>query len=87
MQACLATLPASLRAQVLKLRDAIRAAAPEAVESFVHGMPAFELDGKNFVWYGALEDLDPDGDLPASLIVRLVRTRIAEPRKQAKTPQ
>jgi uncharacterized protein YdhG (YjbR/CyaY superfamily) len=49
----LAKLPAGLRTQVLNLREAIRAAAPEAVESFGYGMPAFELDGKNFVWYGA----------------------------------
>jgi uncharacterized protein YdhG (YjbR/CyaY superfamily) len=38
---------------MLKLRDAIRSAVPEAVESFGYGMPAFALDGKNFVWYGA----------------------------------
>jgi uncharacterized protein YdhG (YjbR/CyaY superfamily) len=49
----LAKLPAGLRTQVLNLRDAIRSTAPEAVESFGYGMPAFELDGKNFVWYGA----------------------------------
>ncbi|MBV8829988.1 MAG: DUF1801 domain-containing protein [Acidobacteriaceae bacterium] len=53
MQVYLAKLPASLRAQVLKLRDAIRSAAPEAVESFGYGMPAFALDGKTFIWYGA----------------------------------
>lgn len=49
----LAQLHAGLRAQLLKLRDAIRAAAPDAVETFGYGMPAFELDGKKFVWYGA----------------------------------
>jgi uncharacterized protein YdhG (YjbR/CyaY superfamily) len=53
MQTYLAKLSASLRPQVLKLRDAIRSAAPEAVESFGYGMPAFALDGKDFVWYGA----------------------------------
>jgi uncharacterized protein YdhG (YjbR/CyaY superfamily) len=53
MQNYLAKLPASLRAQVLKLRDAIRSAAPETVESFGYGMPAFALDGKNVIWYGA----------------------------------
>lgn len=49
MQSYLAKLPARLRAQVLKVRDAIRSAAPEAVESFGYGMPAFALDGKNFI--------------------------------------
>jgi uncharacterized protein YdhG (YjbR/CyaY superfamily) len=49
----LAALPADARRHVQKLREAIRAAAPGAVESFGYGMPAFRLDGKPFVWYGA----------------------------------
>jgi uncharacterized protein YdhG (YjbR/CyaY superfamily) len=36
-----------------ELREAIRSAAPAAVESFGYGMPAFALNGKDFVWYGA----------------------------------
>jgi uncharacterized protein YdhG (YjbR/CyaY superfamily) len=48
MQTYLAKLPTSLRAQVLHLRDAIRSAASEAVESFGYGMPTFALDGRNF---------------------------------------
>jgi len=110
----LAGLPAGLRAQVLKLRAAIRSAAPEAVEGFGYGMPAFELDGKNFLWYGAwknhisfyppsqatgraladeLAGYDTSGkgtirfrsdeELPTSLVVRLVRARMAELRKRA----
>ncbi len=118
MQTYLAKLPPSLGAQVLKLRAAIRSAAPEAADSFGYGMPAFSLDRKNFIWYGAwkkhlsfyplsratrhaLADevagydtsgkgtirFRSDEDLPTSLIVRLVRARIAELRKHAKTPQ
>jgi uncharacterized protein YdhG (YjbR/CyaY superfamily) len=49
----LAALPANTRKHVQKLREAIRAAAPGAVESFGYGMPAFALDGKPFVWYAA----------------------------------
>lgn len=45
-------LPTGVRAQMQKLREAIRAAAPEVVEGFGYGMPAFALDGKNFIWYG-----------------------------------
>ena len=109
MQTYLANLPASLRAQVLKLRNTIRSAAPDAVESFGYGMPAFSLDRKNFIWYGAWKNhlsLYPlsnatrraladelaaydtsgkgtfrfrsDEDLPTSLVVRLVKARIAE---------
>jgi uncharacterized protein YdhG (YjbR/CyaY superfamily) len=49
----LAALPAESRRHVQKLREAIRAAAPGAVESFGYGMPAFSLDGKPFIWYAA----------------------------------
>jgi uncharacterized protein YdhG (YjbR/CyaY superfamily) len=114
MQTYLEKLPARVRAQVLKLRNAIRSAAPEAVESFGYGMPAFALDGKNFIWYGAWKNhlsLYPvsqgtrralgddvaaydtsgkgtirfrsDDPMPTSLIIQLVRARIAELRKHA----
>jgi uncharacterized protein YdhG (YjbR/CyaY superfamily) len=53
VRAYLAALPADTRRHVQKLREAIRAAAPGAVESFGYGMPAFRLDGKPFVWYAA----------------------------------
>jgi uncharacterized protein YdhG (YjbR/CyaY superfamily) len=46
-------LPAGTRSHLQKLREAIRSAAPGAVESFGYGMPAFALDGKPFVWYAA----------------------------------
>jgi uncharacterized protein YdhG (YjbR/CyaY superfamily) len=49
----LTALPADTRRHVQKLREAIRAAVPGAVESFGYGMPAFSLDGKPFVWYAA----------------------------------
>jgi uncharacterized protein YdhG (YjbR/CyaY superfamily) len=49
----LAALPADTRRHVQKLREAIRAAAPGAVESFGYGMPAISLDGKPFIWYAA----------------------------------
>lgn len=48
----LAPLPGEQRAALERLRQIIRAAAPEAVECISYGLPAFELNGK-LVAFGA----------------------------------
>jgi uncharacterized protein YdhG (YjbR/CyaY superfamily) len=45
----LATLPADRRAAVEQLRQAVRAAAPEATETIAYNMPAFRSHGGQFL--------------------------------------
>ena len=94
------------RAALQKLRKTIHAAAPKAEECISYGLPAFRLDGRMLVWFGAaanhcsfypggivqaykdeLKDYKtskgtiqfaPDNPLPATLVRKIVKARIAE---------
>ena len=104
----LAALSDDKRAALEKLRKTIRAAAPKAEECISYRLPAFRLNGKMLVAFGAtanhcafypmssstveahkdeLKDYDTskgtirfqaDHPLPAALVRKLVKARIAE---------
>ena len=107
----LAALSDDKRAALEKLRKTIRAAAPKAEECISYQLPAFRLNGRLLVAFGAtanhcafypmssstveahkdeLKDYDTskgtirfqaDNPLPASLVRKLVKARIAENRR------
>jgi uncharacterized protein YdhG (YjbR/CyaY superfamily) len=102
------------RAALERLRNTIKTIVPRAEECISYQMPAFRLDGRVLVWFGAgtnhcafypgglvtefeqeLAGYDtskgtirfqPDHPLPAALVRKLIRARIArdEARRQKK---
>ncbi len=105
IDAYLATLSNDKRAALERLREAIQAAAPRAEECISYQLPAFRLDGRFLVAFGATANhcafypgavveahkgelkkydtskgtirFQADNPLPATLVRKLVKARIA----------
>ena len=101
----LAALRKDQRVALERLRQTIHSVAPRAEECISYQLPAFRLDGRMLVWFGAganhcafypsgivqdfadeLKDFkiskgtirfQPDHPLPATLVRRIVRARMA----------
>ncbi len=52
----LAAVPPAQRQALEHLRSVIRQAVPQATEAIAYGVPAFKLDGRPFVSFGAAKD-------------------------------
>src|SRR6266496_1439950 len=109
----LASVNANHRDALKKIREAIHVVAPNAEECISYGIPAFRLNGRSLVFFGAwanhcafypgssatlkkfrneLRDFQtskgtirfsPDKPLPAALVRKLVKARIAENNNQS----
>src|SRR6476619_2014461 len=51
----LAKQPPVARRELKRMRAAVRALAPGAVEIFSYGMPGFRMDGRPLVWYAGFK--------------------------------
>lgn len=111
----LAALSDDKRAALQQLRKNILAAVPRAEECISYRLPAFRLDGRMLVWFGAtanhcafypgavVEDykdelgdygtskgtirFQPGNPLPATLVRKLVKARIAKSAAAVRSPR
>ncbi len=107
----LAAIPSDKRAALQRLRNTIKAAAPNAKECIAYGVPSFRLNGKFLVSFAVAANhcafypgsvvqqlkrnlkgfkitkggiqFQPDKPIPATIVRKLVKLRIAKLTKTA----
>lgn len=52
----IAIYPTDVQTILNKIRDAIKQAAPDAMESIAYGMPSYKLDGRPLVYFAAFKN-------------------------------
>ena len=55
-EAYIRTFPADVQTVLETVRQTIRAAAPDAVETIAYGLPAYKLGGKPLVYFGGFKN-------------------------------
>ena len=51
----IASFPPDIQAILTRIRELIKQQAPEAVESFAYGMPAYKTNGRPLVYFAAFD--------------------------------
>lgn len=75
----LSAFPAGVQRLLRQVRAAIKAETPEALETMSYGMPAFTIDGKVFVWFGAFKS--HIGSYPGAAVIKTFAAEIKSYKK------
>lgn len=67
----ISSFPAEIQNKLTEIRNLVKEIEPDALDSFAYGVPAFKLDGKNFIMYAAFKN--HIGIYPGPMIIESFR--------------